>query len=270
MQRIKRSLKCLQLIIDDKLGNPFIYNYQKNLYKLTLVLIVAIFVVVRGSTAPVLFDSKIMRFLFCSDESGDKTLYNIGISVIAAYIFYFVQVHIPEKTHCKKMMNAVARGNRHQIFILEQFIKAWDVFLDCNEEIYFCHFKEFEYTTNHGAHSLTKDLYKETVDELIDNIERVCSQPKFDECDSAYQEMMATLYGKLYGFRRFLLDILPLWEDAPQELSKSEYMLIKARLREFSRFSKKLQNIEKYAYTIEEKISPYKGKGLIQTLAEEL
>ena len=75
---------------------PFLYDYQKILLKLSLVALVALFFVVRGSTAPLLIDTELMRQLFCTDVNGDKTIYNIAISVIAAYIFYIFQVDIPE------------------------------------------------------------------------------------------------------------------------------------------------------------------------------
>jgi hypothetical protein len=270
MQKIKRIFKSIQMIVDDKLGNPFIYNYQKTLLKLTIVLIIAVFVVIKGCTAPLLIDNKVMRFFFCSNESGDKTMYYIGISILAAYIFYYVQVYIPERTRCKKRMNAVTQANIHQIFILEQFIKAWSEFLGYKDGTYFCDFKEFEYTTNHGEHILTKKLYEETVEELTDNIDSF-ALPKFDESDSSYQELMAMLYIKLDGFKRFLLDTLPLWSENPLESSKSEYMLIKNKLKEFLRYSKRLQNIEKYVYTIKDEISLYNGKiGEVQKLAEAL
>lgn len=269
-QKIKRLFKSIQLIIDYKLGNSFIYYYQKILLKLTFVLVVAVFVVIKGCIAPLLIDNKIMRFFFYSNGNGDKTLYNIGISVIAAYIFYLVQVHIPEKTRCKKMMGTVSRGNIHQIFILEQFIKAWNVFLGCKNNIYFCQFKEFEYTTNHGKHSLTKMLYEETVEELTDNIERLFAQTKFNDCDSSYQEFLASLYDNLYGFKRYLLDVLPLWSDDPLELPECEYTQIKNKIREFSKFSKKLQSIEKYMYIVEDGTSPHKGNGTLQEFAKKL
>lgn len=270
MFRVKHKLKSVQIKIDDKLGNPFVYSYQKTLFKLSLVLLVAVFLVIRGCTVPLLVDNQFTRFLFYSDEHGDKTLYNIAISVIAAYIFYLVQVHIPEKTQCRKKINMVSQANQHQIFILEQFIKAWQEFLNCHGDVYFCEFKEFQYTTSRGTWNLTKETYKETAEELTDNLDRILNHPKFDELDSSYQELIGTLYYKSDGFRRFLLDILPGWAEEKFKLSKGEYNLIKDKLKEFSRFSKRLQHIEKTRYIVEAEISPYSGKSILQRLAEEL
>lgn len=56
-----------KLSIADRLGNPLIYDYQKTLLKLTIVLVGAILVVIRGSTAPLLIDNKMFRLLFCSE-----------------------------------------------------------------------------------------------------------------------------------------------------------------------------------------------------------
>ena len=43
---------------------PFLYDFQKILLKLSLVALVALFFVVRGSTAPLLIDTKLMRSSF--------------------------------------------------------------------------------------------------------------------------------------------------------------------------------------------------------------
>ena len=71
----------------------FFYDFEKMWIVLTTVNIVAIFLIIRGSTAPLLIDNAVTRFLFCIDTNGDKTLYNIGISYFAAYIFYLIQIY---------------------------------------------------------------------------------------------------------------------------------------------------------------------------------
>ena len=259
MWKIKQKTKLFRIFIDDKLGNPFIYNYQNILLKLTIVLLIAIFIVIKGCTIPLLIDNKLMRFLFYSADKGDKTLYNISISVIAAYIFYLVQVYIPEKIRCKKQLNIyeVYVGNRHEIFILEQFLKAIDVFLSCKNDKYCFHYKEFKYTTNYGEHCLTKDLYKETLDELTDNIERICKAPKFNEYDSSYQELLSMLFYRLKGCKESLSHMFPQWSSNPYRLSKDEYITLKNRLKDFSRFSKRLQHLSKYSYIVNDEITLY-------------
>ena len=66
------------------------YEFERLWFILSLINIVAIFLMIRGSTAPLIWDSKILYFLFYSPETSDKTLYNVAISYFAAYIFYII------------------------------------------------------------------------------------------------------------------------------------------------------------------------------------
>ena len=79
-------------------------SYEKLWITLTALMVISVFWMIRGSTAELLIDTKITRFLFWSDENGDKTLYNIAISYFAAYVFYILQVYIPEcqTAHCRR------------------------------------------------------------------------------------------------------------------------------------------------------------------------
>ena len=86
---IKRIIKTLRQKINGFGYKKIIYDYQKTLWKLTVLLFVGVFFVIRGSTFPLLVDIPILHTLFYSEPNADKTLYNIGISIIAAYIFYF-------------------------------------------------------------------------------------------------------------------------------------------------------------------------------------
>ena len=147
-----------KLSIADRFGNPLIYDYQKTLLKLTIVLVGAILVVIRGSTAPVLVDNKMFRLLFCSEPTGDKTFYNICVSIIAAYIFYVVQVYIPEKHKMKKYISIFSEEHRYEIFLLNQYLLAWEKFIDKEEgKCYFC---EFSYELNHKINgAVTESTY---------------------------------------------------------------------------------------------------------------
>ena len=80
------------------------YEFEKLWLFLTILNLIAIFFIVSGSTLPLISDNKIIKFLFYSSETSDKTLYNISISYFAAYIFYMIQVYYPEKkrTELKK------------------------------------------------------------------------------------------------------------------------------------------------------------------------
>ena len=122
--------------------NLILFDYQKTLLKLTIILFIGVIWVIRGSTAPLIVDNSIFRNLFFSDPTGDKTTYNIGISLIAAYIFYLVQVHLPEKKRVKRNLSVFSFAHRHEIYIINQYIVAWQQFFK-DEGV--CQFHEFEY-----------------------------------------------------------------------------------------------------------------------------
>ena len=98
--------------------NLILFDYQKTLLKLTMILFIGVIWVIRGSTAPLIVDNSIFRNLFFSDPTGDKTTYNIGISLIAAYIFYLVQVHLPEKKRVKRNLSVFSFAHRHEVYII--------------------------------------------------------------------------------------------------------------------------------------------------------
>ena len=86
MKKLKHIYKSLCNALKDPIKRPFLFRYQNDLFKLSLITMIAVFFVIRGSTAPLLIDTKVMRFLFCSDANGDKTLYNIRVSGIAEFV----------------------------------------------------------------------------------------------------------------------------------------------------------------------------------------
>ena len=62
-------------------------SYERLWIVLTIIMAVSVFVMIRGSKAELIIDTKITRFLFCSDVNGDKTLYDIAIGYFSAYLF---------------------------------------------------------------------------------------------------------------------------------------------------------------------------------------
>ena len=74
-----------------------LFDYNKTLCLLSAILLVAIYFVIKGSTWPLLFDNILFSALFYTPSDGDHTLYNIAISYVAAYIFYIIQVFMPER-----------------------------------------------------------------------------------------------------------------------------------------------------------------------------
>ena len=253
-----------KLSIADRFGNPLIYDYQKTLLKLTIVLVGAILVVIRGSTAPVLVDNKMFRLLFCSEPTGDKTFYNICVSIIAAYIFYVVQVYIPEKHKMKKYISIFSKEHRYEIFLLNQYLLAWEKFIDKEEgKCYFC---EFSYELNHKINgAVTESTYEETIEALTENIERIMTHKYFDECDIAYKDFIVRTYQVVRGHLKYMDDKFPRWSEEP--LYAKDYRLIyKVVFDDLRRIQRRLETMEKYKLRLI-KTSPYGGKSETQKLA---
>lgn len=100
--------------------------YEKLWITLTVLTIISVFIIIRGSTVELLIDTAIIRFLFCSDANGDKTLYNIAISYFAAYIFYFLQVYIPERKKTRRALQVTALDAYNLINQTLLFLFVWD------------------------------------------------------------------------------------------------------------------------------------------------
>ena len=256
-----------KLSIADRLGNPLIYDYQKTLLKLTIVLVGATLVVIRGSTAPLLIDNKILRLLFYSEPTGDKTLYNICISIIAAYIFYVVQIYIPEKHRMKKYISIFSRSHRHEIFLLNQYLLAWDRFMDKEKKK--CFFCEFGYEMSHRVRGVvTEQTYKETIEELPRNIERILEDKYFDACDIAYKDFMRQTYSIIGGHLKYMDDRFPRWSK--ECLDECDYKLMdEIVFDDLRRIQRRLETMEKYKLRLI-KTFPYEGKTETQKLAELL
>lgn len=248
---------------------PFLYDYQKILLKLSLVALIALFFVVRGSTAPLLIDSELMRLLFYTDVNGDKTIYNIAISVIAAYIFYIFQVYIPEKKKHKRNMTIVSELNKYLVTLLEELVTAWRVFLVVYNGEHGCVFKEFEYETNIGPYTVDKENYADLVNELTEKLDEIIELDVFDDFDTAYCDLIIKVYRSWNGFKFILCDMTAIWENESVRISEYEYNNLLNHLEGFERLSKKLQKIEKYhCYPI--RISKYAGKSQIRKWVEQL
>lgn len=263
---IKKMRKGIWAKIDDIMKNPMVYDYQKTLFKLTIVLLVGVFFVIRGSTIPLINQNPVLYLLFYSNPNGDKTLYNIGISIIAAYLFYLVQVHIPEKKKVKRKMLGFSEVHRHEIYMLNQYILAWKQFL---KEEGKCQFHEFEYTLNHhDGGVLTQDIYKETIEELVDCMERIIKSPEFADSDSEYKDFIIRAKYTIKGHLKFMDDQFPRWSD--KVLNADDYKLILVLvIEDMERIQNRLSSIERY-YLEVLKIIPYRGKNELQKLAEKL
>ena len=61
------------------------YEFEKLWLILTIINVVAVFLIIRGSVGPLTSNNVVFEFLFSNDTNVDKTLYNIAISYFAAY-----------------------------------------------------------------------------------------------------------------------------------------------------------------------------------------
>ncbi len=264
--RLKNINRGIATKIDDFFGNPLILDYQKTLFKLSLVLLCAVLIVIRGSTAPLVSDSAILYFLFYSDPNGDKTLYNIGISIIAAFIFYVFQVFIPESKKWKRDCSSFSEALRHEIFLLNQYTLAWKEFLGKEEGE--CHFFQFSYDLSpRGEYALTKLSYQETIEDLTENLERIANNPAFEGCDMAFRLFITRSYSVILGKLKYMDDQFPRWSD--EVLRAEDYKIIQANIMdEMKRIQRRMSSIEKYKLNATE-IRPYTGKSLLERLEED-
>lgn len=252
--------------MDNIMKNPMIYEYQKTLFKLTIVLAVGVFWVIRGSTSSLVIDSQILRYLFLSDPNADKTTYNIGISIIAAYLFYLVQVHIPEKKKVERNQSLFSETHRHEIYIINQYIVAWQQFL---KEPGVCYFHEFQYTLqNNKKGVVSKEIYLETIKEISDCLERIIRSSAFSDSDVSYKEFIVEARYIIQGWLGYMNDQFPIWSEAILQADDYKKILL-MMIQKLKPIQNRLSRIEKYHLKVIE-IAPYNGKTETQKLAEKL
>lgn len=266
MKDLKKIRKQIYTILDDIAGNPMIYDYQMMLFKLTIVLLFAIFAVVRGSTAPLISRNPVLQWMFYTDPNGDKTIYNIGISIIAAYIFYLVQVYIPERSRSKQNMFKFSHINKEEIFAINQYILAWKQFLKKDGV---CQFHEFQYALNyHYEGALTKETYKETIEAMVDYLKIIIEAPEFPDSDNRYRNFIVNSKHIIQGHLKFMNDQFPIWSGKPLDAKNYKY-IISVIIKDMERIQLRLSSIERY-YLKVLKVTPYRGNSDLGKAADKL
>lgn len=172
------------------------YEFERMWLLLTAINAVAVFLIIRGSTAPLLLDNAVLRILFCSDINADKTLYNIAISYFAAYIFYLIQIYYPER---KKTLNAllnIRSSARNMIMWVYRFLFIWDTYMqeadDAKEKIKGAEIKTIYLKDTTGF------VYKVDRDDFKDMVKRI-SEPYNDIINDA------AFHSSDYSLRRLFL-----------------------------------------------------------------
>lgn len=263
---LSRILKYASTALYDKMDGFIIYEYKKEIFRLTIILFIGIFFVVRGSTAPIISHNPVFLLLFYSDPNSDKTIYNIGISVIAAYIFYIVQVYIPEKKDVKRKIRKFSSYHRQEIFLLNQYILAWKEFL---KEEGVCYFHEFEYELNNSiSGSLTKKSYNETIEDLVDCLVKLINNSEFSDCDNEYKNFIVNSLSTIYAHLKFMDDEFPRWYDT-RIVTNNYKKVLSIVIKDMEKIKNKLSAIEKYHLKLFA-ILPYSSNDEIQNLADLL
>lgn len=175
----------------------FFYEFERMWILLTVINIIAIFIIVRGSTAPLIFDSKVLEFIFCTDKNADKTLYNIAISYFATYIFYLIQIYYPEK---KKTMNALLsiRSSVHGMILwVTRFLFVWNIYkqeetVDEDEgRIRTAKVKTIYVKNSSGfIYKVDRDTFEDMVGRIYKDYEKIISNVSFQNCDYSLRRLL--------------------------------------------------------------------------------
>lgn len=103
-----------------------ICNYEQLWKKLTIICGFAIYIIIKGSSIPMIFDNAFFRVLLYSNPDGDKTLYNIAISIVAAYVFYILQIYLNERDNTKRALTVTALDTYNLVHQIQIFLFVWD------------------------------------------------------------------------------------------------------------------------------------------------
>lgn len=163
-------------------------------------------------------------------------------------------------------MSAFSFAHRHEIYIINQYIVAWQQFFK-DEGV--CQFHEFEYTLNNNQRgTVNKEFYLETIDELSNCFEQIISSQAFLDSDVAYKEFIIRAKYTIDGCLKYMNDQFPTWSE--EILLANDYKEVLAMITQnLKPIQNRLSRIEKYYLKVIE-IVPYHGKSETQKLAEKI
>lgn len=169
------------------------FGYNEILVKLSVLLIVALYFVIRGSSWPLISSNNVIYELFYTDPDGDHTLYNIAISYVAAYIFYLIQVYYPEQ---KKTSIAIVQTKLDMRNCLHQcaiFINGWEAYTTrdqakgaitgVNTQLLY-----FQDTEEHIV-QMTRKCLADTVQRILEDYEKIKENMDFRNADMELQKL---------------------------------------------------------------------------------
>ena len=169
------------------------FGYNEILVKLAVLLIVALYFVIRGSSWPLISNNNVIYKLFYTDPDGDHTLYNIAISYVAAYIFYLIQVYYPER---KKTSIAIVQTKLDMRNCLHQcaiFINGWEAYTtrDQAKEAITGVNTQLLYFQDMEGHivQMTRKCLADTVQRILEDYEKIKENMDFKNADMELQKL---------------------------------------------------------------------------------
>lgn len=232
------------------------YDFERMWLLLTLINVVAIFLIVRGSSLPLVLDNEILHFLFYSNPSGDKTLYNISISYFAAYVFYIIQIYYPERKKCKQVLTSTSLPVRNLINQTNIFLFVWETFTQRNSPddgvILGVNISKIYYKNRSGfIMSADKEELPNIIRRIKEDYDEITNNISFQSCDNALRQLLLEInipyeMNRLY---QTLLSAELLAQDSSSTIlesySNEDVAEIRSRLNKIN----KLYNI-KYDFTL--------------------
>lgn len=162
-------------------------SYERLWIVLTIIMVVSVFVMIRGSKAELIIDTQITRLLFCSDVNGDKTLYDIAIGYFSAYLFYILQVYIPERKKTIRALNATALDAYNFVNQTMMFLFVWDELTDKTSDGAIMNMQDkcffFKDKFDNWTHDGNVDEMKNIAVRAQETYLRIIKNPYFDMID---------------------------------------------------------------------------------------
>ncbi|MCM1122042.1 MAG: hypothetical protein NC416_05620 [Eubacterium sp.] len=97
------------------------YSKNKIFISLTVILVFSVFIIIRECDYPLLVHSEIFK-LFFVHKYTEKLFYNLSLSYIAAYIFYIIQIFIPQTIRNKRACKILAMEFQKEYRLTKEFL----------------------------------------------------------------------------------------------------------------------------------------------------
>lgn len=151
-----------------------------------------------------------IRFLFLTSTDEDKTLYNISISYVAAYIFYILQVYILEQKRTMNAINATRLDAFNLINQTNRFLFIWDTLTNKTSDGAIVSIKKEKFyymsSNTNTAHDADVNTLKQIVEYVADEYDKILNCSDFSQCDENVYKLFVDL-------------------NIPKELKNCQYLL---------------------------------------------